>query len=316
LNAGFILLVTVIAALAFGVFPLLFVPQGWPLAALAAAVLISTPLHWGLIHESIHGSLSRDPARNRDWGRFLAVLLCLSWETNRFGHLTHHRANRNPLDRPEERPEGSSWLEAAPLYYLKLLGGHALVAAVAPLVILIPDAALERAAMRMAPDSAFAAIRDGAVQSLRNPARRARIRLDLAATLLLVGIALLCWGAHWPIFLALIAGRFAILSLLDNAHHYGTPLDSGTTADNSRLPGWAAWLVLNQNLHGRHHENPHLSWWELRSDGSGDPTAYAGSWPGIVLRQLRGPIPLARGNAHSAAASPIGQAMPVPANPQ
>ena len=42
-----------------------------------------------------------DRQRNLRAGRLMAVLLGSSFHVLRFGHLTHHQYNRNPIDRPD-----------------------------------------------------------------------------------------------------------------------------------------------------------------------------------------------------------------------
>ncbi len=92
--------------------------------------------------------------------------------------------------------------------------------------------------------------------------------------------------------MASIVARWFMLSLLDNAPHYGMPLDSGLNARNTRIAGWASWLVLNQNFHGVHHHNPQLHWRDLPGKFQQADERYEGGWLGALLRQFRGPIAL------------------------
>jgi fatty acid desaturase len=88
---------------------------------------------------------------------------------------------------------------------------------------------------------------------------------------------------------ASIVARWFLLSLLDNAPHYGMPLDSGLNARNTRVAGWASWLVLNQNFHGVHHHNPQLHWRDLPGKFAQTDKRYDGGWVGALFRQFRGP---------------------------
>ncbi len=256
---------------------------------LLAGIVATTPLHWGLVHESVHGNLSRDAAWNRGLGRLLSVMLGMSWDMVRFGHLMHHDSNRHTLDRPEVLPDGVGRLRGAAAYYAKLLGGHAVLSALAPLGVLLPLSLTTRLIDRVGQqDPELAKVQAGALKSFTNPARRFRIRVDLAVTLALGAVALECWGKWWPVFAAAVAARYCVLSLIDNSHHYGTPIDSGRQAKNTIFPGRAGWLVMNHNFHGTHHAEPHLDWIELEAASRATPLPVEGGWFACILRQFRG----------------------------
>src|SRR5579871_3603433 len=122
-NAALLTLALAISLSQFFLAPLLLPMGAWSALALICLCAVTTPLHWGLMHESIHGNLFRDPAANRRAGRVLGNFLGLSWDVMRFGHLLHHSNNRHEFDRPEAVSAGGSRLVAAGPYYLKLLGG-------------------------------------------------------------------------------------------------------------------------------------------------------------------------------------------------
>lgn len=275
-----------VAVLQFFVAPFVLPVGAWSALALVCLCAITTPLHWGLMHEAIHGNLFPDAAANRRAGRVLGSFLCLSWDVMRFGHLLHHSNNRHEFDRPEAVAPGGSRLRAATPYYLKLLGGHAVISAVSSVGLALPT----RIALRLVPKGE--PMRTAALRAFTKPERQARIRGDLFATLVLLVLAAVCWGAHWPILLATIGTRFVVLSLLDNAPHYGTALDSGTYARNTRLPRLAHWLVMGHNFHGIHHGATGLRWHELRAAFARAGSAYEGTWTTMVLRQFRGPLVL------------------------
>jgi fatty acid desaturase len=286
INAGLLTIALLAAALQFIAFPLLFAVTPASAVAMIALAALTAPLSWGLMHESIHSKLFANETANRAAGRLAGIGLCLDWDIMRFGHLMHHRANRHDLDRPEDVPAGRSRLAAAPGYYFTLLGGGSIKAAMGPLAVLLPISTTRRVVRALFGDGEDP-FRDAALRAFTDPERRARIRTDFAVTLALLALAVWCWGAHWPVLLACILVRFAVLSILDNAPHYGTPRDSGTRAFNTTLPRALRWLVLNANFHGVHHHAPQLSWLEL-------PRAFAGgfdkSWIAMVLRQFRGPV--------------------------
>ena len=97
-------LLAVMASLTIGglvVLPLWLLPidarWGWLLVPIA----LLTNFFWALHHEAIHGGFHQDRQRNLRAGRLMAVLLGSSFHVLRFGHLTHHQYNRNPIDRPD-----------------------------------------------------------------------------------------------------------------------------------------------------------------------------------------------------------------------
>ena len=285
-NTALLVVVGAVAVLQFFVAPLILPTGAWSAIAVLLLCMVVTPLHWGLMHESIHGNLFSDAPANRGAGRLLGGFLCLSWDVMRFGHLLHHSNNRHEFDRPEAVPHGSSRARAAVPYFARLLGGHAFISAASSLGLALPTAWVGRIIPKVEP------MRTAALRSFTNPERQARIRGDVVAIVLLLAAAVFCWGARWPLFAGTVAARFFMLSLLDNAPHYGTALDSGTYARNTRMPRWAWWLVTGHNFHGIHHGATGLKWQELRSVFRNSGTAFEGSWTAMVLRQFRGPVAL------------------------
>jgi fatty acid desaturase len=77
---------------------------------------------------------------------------------------------------------------------------------------------------------------------------------------------------------------------MDNAAHYGTPLDLRRHALNLRAPGWLALLLLHFNFHRRHHREPNLAWTELPHGADQQPADPA--LLTAVLRQFRGALPI------------------------
>jgi fatty acid desaturase len=287
-NAALFALVMLLSVLQFGGLPLLFGAS--PHWALFLAIVVATPLHWGLAHESFHGLLCRHAGRNRAAGRALGWFLFMSWDVVQLGHLLHHKANRHRLDRPEVMEPGRSWLGGALVYFAKLLGGHAAISALSGLGALAPEAVIRRLAGRSVDDREFGKIRAAALRVLANEARRARIATDVLAATMLAAVAFCAWGDAWLVFAASLALRWMVLSILDNAPHYGTAIESGRSACNTRLPATLRWLVMNQNLHGVHHATPDLCWRELPAAFDREGARYAGSWFGQILRQFRGPL--------------------------
>jgi fatty acid desaturase len=253
---------------------------------------VTAPLHYGLMHETMHGHLYGDENTDRRVGRLLGVLLGLPWETMRFGHLAHHSLNRHSFDRPEALRPGQSWATAATIYYAKLVIGHAVSYALMPLPVLLPVSTTGWVVDRMGGGQEAEQLRAAALRTFTNTKRRNAIRLDIAAIFGLFGLAVWLWGPLWPVFAGCIAARWSVLSLLDNAPHYGMALDSGVDARNTTMPALARLFVMNGNYHGIHHGAPQLRWHELPGAFDGSGSALEGSWLAGIARQFRGPIPL------------------------
>jgi len=289
-NAALLVPVLGLSLLQFGLLPLIFGASPLADAALLVAIVLATPLHWGLAHESFHGGFSRDAGRNRAAGRVLGWFLFMSWDLIRFGHLMHHDANRHLYDRPEVLEGGQSRLAGAPAYFAKLLGGHAAISVLSSLGVLVPEALTRRVIERVGDDPELTKIRGAALRAFTNAERRTRIRIDLIVIVLLAAAAVWAWGPAWPVFAASLGLRWMTLSLLDNAPHYGTALDSARAARNTWIPAWLRVWVMNQNLHGVHHRLPDLNWRELPPEFRRQGGGYACSWFAQVLRQFRGPL--------------------------
>jgi len=292
LDLGLLTLAGVVATVEFGVYPRLFPLTGWSLTAFVTLVALTAPLHYGLMHETMHGNLFANERWNRVAGRLLGITLGLPFETMRFGHLAHHSNNRHSFDRPEYLAPGQSYFAVAPGFYFKTVIGNALIYALLPLLIFVPMPVLERYAERANQTDDAGQVRSAALRSFSNPARRNTLRIDLAGIVLFAGVALYLWGSHWWVFAACVLARWSVLSLLDNAPHYAMPLTSGLEARNTTMPAALRWLILNQNFHGEHHLTPKRHWSELPAAFRQSQQAANGSWIAAVLRQFRGPVEL------------------------
>jgi len=291
-DCGLLLVVAVIAAMEFGAFPVVVEQDRAAELALIAVCALTAPLHYGLMHETMHGNLFANERWNRLAGRLLGITLGLPFETMRFGHLAHHSNNRHKFDRPEYLEPGQSYFAVAPGFYFKTVIGNALIYAVLPLLIFVPMPVLERYAERANQTDDAGQVRSAALRSFSNPARRTTLRIDLAGIVLFAAVAVYLWGAQWWVFAACVFARWSVLSLLDNAPHYAMPLTSGLEARNTYMPAVFRWLILNQNFHGEHHLTPKRHWTELPAAFRQSALSHDGSWIGAVLRQFRGPVEL------------------------
>ncbi|MBF6300986.1 fatty acid desaturase [Nocardia amamiensis] len=267
--------------------PLLLLPRdpAWGWALLPLALLTTT--FWAVIHEAVHGNLHPRRSRNDRYGRMLAVLYGAPFALLKAGHLLHHRYSRT-RDRGEVYdPARSSWAKAAPGYYLRLFGGLYLLEVAAVVLAALPAAAVRRLAHAVdEPDTVAGPL-------LERVARTEvfwQFRIDAAAIAVLHGAAFVAYGSHWWMLLAALAGRGVIVSLSDNAYHYGTDLDEPLEALNLELPARLEVLALSFNLHGMHHRRPGLRWYELRPAFDAEGGRCDSGWFRAVARQIRGPI--------------------------
>jgi fatty acid desaturase len=256
---------------------------GWLLAPL---VLTSTHL-WSILHESIHGSLLRDRTWNDRVGRALAVGYGAPFVLLKSGHLLHHRFSRTPRERTEVyEPAASSWTRRAPVYYLRLFGGLYLAEVASVVLALAPRRLWHRLRHLLdTPDTVTALLFDAITGR-----RLGQFRLDAIGIVLVYTGAFLAYGNRWWMLLAALMGRAFLVSVADNAYHYGTALDEPLEAMNLRLPGFLESFVLAFNLHGVHHQHPGLAWHSLRGAFLADGGRFDMSWWRAVIRQLRGPI--------------------------
>lgn len=268
-----------------------------PLALLALLPVLAILPHWALIHEAVHGHLLPDRRANAIAGRLLAILFLAPFATLRFGHLSHHSLNARATERPElYDPATTSWRRAALLYYPRLLGGLHLVEVASGPLSFLPRRLLRPIVRRLFYEGSTEAMgmAERAERRLLDPATLRSIRLDALAILALLVLAFALYGAAWPVVAAALFGRALLVSLVDNAPHYGGPLaDPGQGYDMRASPPLGL-LVLHTNLHGTHHRHPGLPWTALPAAFAAEGGRYDGNYLLRPWRQLLGPIPLDR----------------------
>jgi len=284
------------------VLPLWLLPRdaawGWSLVPLALA----NPPLWSLTHESIHGSLLRDRDWNDRLGRALAIGYGAPFALLKAGHLLHHRFSRTPRERTEVfDPAMTSWRRQAPLYYLRLFGGLYLAEVVSVLLLFVPRRGWPALARRVDSPTSVSAQLFEMVAS-----RRLKVfRIDAALIIMLYAGAFWAFGTSYWMLLAALAGRAFIVSVADNAYHYGTELDAPLEAMNLELPRPLELFILAFNLHGVHHKYPGLAWHSLRAAFENDGARFEMGWFAAAARQMEGPVP-----ATSSKVRPVASRLP------
>ena len=298
-------LILTAAAFAIAAFQLVFVPvvllpdadsisvAAADIAAIVVTVLLSlsTPFIRALLHEAIHGRLARRRSWNDGLGRALGICSGGAFDAIRLGHMTHHRYPRHALDRADVIEPGQNRFITSFKFYTGLLGGLYLREVLLSMVMLLPRRTINWLAEHIMSDDEAAGI------SLQGALRRGldrrlgRIRLDAVLVIMIYGGSIYLYGAWWPVLLITMALRGFVVSLQDNVAHYGTPAVIGAPAHNSRATRWTSLLLLNQNLHGVHHEHPEVPWTGLPVAFSRTGGDYAAGYFALLMKQFRGPLP-------------------------
>lgn len=293
-------LLAIVTSLTIGgliVLPLWLLPLdarwGWLLAPIA----LLTNFFWALHHEAIHGGFHQDRQRNLQAGRLMAVLLGSSFHVLRFGHLMHHRYNRNPIDRPDVYdPAATPRLKARLTFLGTLVFGLYFAEIVAPLLCCLPRAAISRIIDRGYPgeDPALTAIRAAARRQFLDPKRLRMIRTDVLLAWTLIGGSAIAFSVHWLMLAGFLLARGMMISVFDNVYHFATPIDRPEFARNLSLPAPLRLLILNMNLHRIHHARPALPWWELPAQFRAARDHYDASLLRTALAQFLGPVTISQ----------------------
>jgi fatty acid desaturase len=278
----------------FGLPTLMAAGHGWA-AWLALPLALSTIPHWALIHEAVHGHLHRRATVNDAVGRALSILFLAPFDALRFGHLSHHALNARATERPEcYDPSSRTRLAASLAFYVRLLCGIYLLETASSLLSLLPRRALRPVVRKVfyegEPDAGHMA--DRAERVLLKPRTLRRIRVDSAAAIALLAGSAWASGAAWPVLALALLGRAFLVSLMDNAPHYGGPLAEPDQGYDMHVPAGLDRLVLHTNLHGTHHRYPNLPWTALPAAFRADGQGYVGSYLSMPWRQLKGPVPV------------------------
>ncbi|HZH29121.1 MAG TPA: fatty acid desaturase [Azospirillaceae bacterium] len=290
-----LVLATVLALVQVGIVaivPLALLPRSpwWGLLVLAG--IATTPTHWALIHEGIHRHLHPDRRVNDLVSRGLAVLFGAPLRLLRTGHLGHHQLNGAVCERPELMAGVTGTAAARAGFYARLLGGVHLFEIAGNALAFLPSrwrvAVVRRIFYDGHADAPGAA--DAAVRALTGRRALRELRRDGALALGVLGFAAWAYGGAWPWLAAGLLGRAVLVSLLDNAFHYGAPLGDPHSGHNFALPGWIAPAMLHFHLHRVHHRHPDLPWSALPQALVQDGDRLDGGFAAGIARQFRGPV--------------------------
>lgn len=264
-NLALLGLVTSAVLLQLLAWPWLLRQWGAPALWLLLPLVMLTPTHWGLIHESIHGQLLSQRRLNEGLGRTLAITFGLPYDAVRFGHLMHHRYTREAYDRPDVHDGTTHPLLARIGYYAHLLGGLYLAELALPLLAFLPAAWVSRlVANRLRSDERVGQdIQRLFVGFAANQDRRSRMRRDWIMSVTLYVCAFYLYGPWWPALAVAMFLRGVWLSIADNLPHYDVKLHEPQRARNFRLAAIWRPVVMNHHLHRLHHQHPTLPWTAL-----------------------------------------------------
>lgn len=283
-------------ALLYFALPFLAMSQPWIAGPFAIAIALTTVSFWSVVHESFHNSLHPDRAVNNGLGRALAILFGAAFAFLRYGHLTHHRFNRCTGDQTELYDAENTHPVAAWLYYaFRITIGLYAVEVLGNFLAFLPKRILRPIvrAIFINNDARADKAGDQAVRVLVDSDLIRQIRVDSILAIAAMAAAFWLWGDHWVWLAIALLIRGFLISFMDNAFHYGTPLNDPLAAYNLKtIPGLDR-LILNFNLHRVHHANPNLPWYELPATFEASKEQYDGGYLTAALRQTRGPTPRA-----------------------
>lgn len=293
-NLALLGLVSTAVLVQFIAWPFLLRHWGASMLWVAVPLVVLTPMHWGLIHESIHGHLLPQRRINEWLGRVLAIAFVLPYDAARFGHLMHHRYTRESYDRPDVHDGVTHHLLARIGYYTRLLGGLYLEELALPLLTFLPAACVRRLVAHKfhSEEPIGRDIQRLFVAFAGNAERRGLIRRDWMLSVGLHVYVFHLYGAWWPVLAITMFLRGLWLSLADNLPHYDVLLDEQGRARNFRVPAIWRPVLMNHHLHRVHHQHPTVPWTalpELARDGiaASAPDTDAGYFR-AALRQFRG----------------------------
>ena len=268
------------------VMPLALLPASTYWGLLLIPLVFFNVTHWALIHEGVHKHLIDNQKANEYFSRTLSVLMGASFHVLRFGHLMHHKLNR---EWESELVEAHSFKNKI-AHYLTLLGGLY----VTELLVTFLLAALPRRYfISLATNVSFKDKPDIVAAWDRFIYQRGNIkmvRVDGLLMMLIYAAGFYLYGTDWLMLLLFLIGRAIVISFMDNIYHYDTAADNSEAGKDLKLPKYLAMVFLNGNYHETHHLNSHVPWWQLPETQALQGRAFDGSFIEHGLIQFKGPV--------------------------
>lgn len=256
----------------------------WWMTACLPPVLLSS-LHWGLIHEAIHKILHTDSRRNEQLGRWLGIAMAAPLHVLRFGHLMHHKLNR---DWHGEQVAAPRWFDRF-YYYANLTLGLYLSEILTGLLLAVLPRRIFLALARRSLLHDYPLVAAAGERFFYQRRHIRPVRQDMLAIFLLYGGAFLCYGAYWPVLAGFLLARGFVISFLDNIYHYATPADNSKAGKELALPNIWSLLLLRSNFHETHHLNPAVPWPALPHMHRAQARRFDGPWLRHAFAQWHGP---------------------------
>ncbi|MBP9721637.1 MAG: fatty acid desaturase [Gammaproteobacteria bacterium] len=272
---------------------LFFTQSAWAVIIFLPSLLL-THTTWALIHEGIHNNFSSNSQKNLFYSRMLAMVFHLNFETLKFGHLQHHRYNRQDCD----LTDGYDSLIKNKFiifyknlfYYLHISIGLYIFELLGPLVLLLPQKLVLLILDKiLGADHPY--IKNGKILLLK-PKRLKNIKIDniINISLLIIITALYSYSNFLWLYLVFLLIRGLLISSTDNLPHYGACLDNIKGAYNLKAPLWWQKMILNFNYHRIHHKYPNLPWHLLPIKYNEDQDYFDHHYFRIYLQQWWGII--------------------------
>ena len=269
--------------------PLLAVPHNPEYFVFLVIPLLFTNSWWAFIHESIHGSLFFARLANKLAGRVNGLLFGASFYLLRSGHMLHHALSRTPRDRSEVYVEHKDNLKFFSLvYYIRLVGGLYFLELLGGLLLLLPRSWIWRISSKITSEQNMIELLVARV--LKEDVILA-VRLDEMLILLLYVLSILLYGKYYWVLLLALAVRGFLISIMDNAFHYGTKLGKPESSRNLWLPKWASSMILNFNFHRNHHLHQSVPWHLLPEIENQENASNKPNLLTALVSQFKGPIP-------------------------
>ncbi len=285
LNYIIIAALTAVNLFQFLAVPLWLLPQNTWWAMLLLPLGLSNVTLWSMIHEAIHKNLHPDTQYNDSLGRFLSIQFGTAFAIVRYGHMMHHRYNRDWEN--EYYDHNSNWLMQAPAYYGTLFAGLYLIEVVGSFAFAVLPEFMLKKFIRLSSKG------DEEKETITNRFffkrnRRRGIQQDVLLMTALYTLIIIAYAPFIWAFIILIGWRAFLISSMDNVYHYGTPDDNSVAGYDVAASRFISHLSLNMHYHATHHKHANIAWYHL-------PEAAKKTSPSLPFwraycQQFKGPI--------------------------